>query len=79
MRENRKSGKLLWRAVQGGIVILTLLGFLKAIFISLDIDESYAVAQIFLIFFWMSPILFIRYKKSWGCTENSFGKSLCSI
>lgn len=30
-----------------GMIILTLIGFLKGVFVSLDVDESYAVAQSF--------------------------------
>lgn len=45
MRKTRDAGKILWKIVQAGIILLTLLGFIKAIFVSLDIDESYAVAQ----------------------------------
>lgn len=45
MKGNREAGKILWKIVQAGIILLTLLAFIKAIFISLDIDESYAIAQ----------------------------------
>lgn len=31
--------------MQAGLICLTILGYIKNIFISLDIDESYAVAQ----------------------------------
>lgn len=45
MKGNRKDGSILWKIIQAGIILLTLLGFIKGIFISLDIDESYAVTQ----------------------------------
>lgn len=45
MRLNQKLGTVLWRIVQVGIIGLTVIGYIKGIFISLDIDESYAVAQ----------------------------------
>ena len=42
-----KSKKIIviWRIIQIGMILLTVLGSLKGIFISLDIDESYAIAQ----------------------------------
>lgn len=45
MRLNQKLGTVLWRIIQVGIIVLTAIGYIKGIFISLDIDESYAVAQ----------------------------------
>ena len=45
MRLNQKLGAVLWRIIQVGIIVLTVIGYIKGIFISLDIDESYAVAQ----------------------------------
>lgn len=45
MKGNRETGKLLWKIAQAGMILCTLLAFIKGIWISLDIDESYAVAQ----------------------------------
>lgn len=36
--------KFAWRTIQISLIILTVLGIVKAVFVSLDIDESYAVA-----------------------------------
>ena len=36
--------KFAWRTIQISLLILTVLGIVKAVFVSLDIDESYAVA-----------------------------------
>ena len=36
--------KFAWRTIQISLLILTVLGIVKAIFVSLDIDESYAVS-----------------------------------
>ncbi len=41
----RKIGDTLWKAMQVGIIFFSILGCAKGIFISLDIDESYAVTQ----------------------------------
>ena len=45
MKLNCKMRTVLWRLVQAGIIFLTVIGYVKGLFISLDIDESYAVAQ----------------------------------
>lgn len=36
--------KVAWRTIQISLLVLTVLGMVKAVFVSLDIDESYAVA-----------------------------------
>lgn len=43
--QNKRIGIWLIRGMQAGLICLTILGYIKNIFISLDIDESYAVAQ----------------------------------
>lgn len=43
--KNKRIGIWLIRGMQAGLICLTILGYIKNIFISLDIDESYAVAQ----------------------------------
>lgn len=45
MKVKQEPGILLWRLIQLGIIVLTVVGYIKGIFISLDIDESYALAQ----------------------------------
>ncbi len=45
MKLNQKMVMIIWRLTKVGIILLTVLGYVKGTFISLDIDESYAVAQ----------------------------------
>ena len=37
--------KVAWRMIQISLLVLTVLGIVRSVFVSLDIDESYAVAQ----------------------------------
>lgn len=45
MTQSHSSKEIFFKTIQILLIFLTILGFLKTIFISLDIDESYAVAQ----------------------------------
>ena len=45
MKADAKRQSMLWRLCIAVLIVLTCIGFWKSIFISLDIDESYAVAQ----------------------------------
>lgn len=45
MRQKTGEKDIFWKIIRTGIIVLTVIGFLKSILISLDIDESYAVAQ----------------------------------
>ncbi|MBR6093619.1 MAG: hypothetical protein IKP92_01190 [Lachnospiraceae bacterium] len=48
MNNLKKSSSLqtvAWRIIQVSLVVLTILGIVKSVFVSLDIDESYAIAQ----------------------------------
>ena len=46
MKNKKKSiEKNIWKAFQIALMLLTVLGIVKSLFVSLDIDESYAVAQ----------------------------------
>ena len=40
-----KTVKIIWKILEIALIALTVLGFVKAEFVSLDIDESYAVAE----------------------------------
>ena len=40
-----KAVKIIWKILEIALLSLTILGFVKAVFVSLDIDESYAVAE----------------------------------
>ena len=40
-----KTVKIIWKILEIALIALTVLGFVKAVFVSLDIDESYAVAE----------------------------------
>ena len=37
--------KAAWRIIQISLLLLTIAGMVKAVFVSLDIDESYAVSE----------------------------------
>ena len=45
MKQESKLGKVIWILICIAMISFTLLGYLKGIFISSDIDESYALAQ----------------------------------
>ena len=45
MWQGKKYEKVIWYGICVAIIGFTLLGYIKGIFISSDIDESYALAQ----------------------------------
>lgn len=45
MNGNPKTKEFLWKIIQAGLIVFTVLAGIKAVWISLDIDEAYAVAQ----------------------------------
>ncbi len=47
MNKNRNSKLQItaWRIIQVSLIVLTILGIVKSVFVSLDMDESYAIAQ----------------------------------
>ena len=44
-KSKNKNSEILWKVIWISLIIFTVLGIVKSLFVSLDIDESYAVAQ----------------------------------